>query len=107
MISWTKLFDMVRNKNTLQEKILKIVSSPLTKNGLYLALLGAAFKFGTFYKESIMIREEAKQECDFNEKLYHFQSENLTLQDKCNQLKQDIKELNFQIKHNNEKRKKE
>lgn len=99
-----KLISMVRNRNTLKDKMLKIASSPLTRNGLYLALLGGAFTFGMYYQESKMIRDEVHQERILNEKLYHCLSENLSLQDKCNQLKQEIKELNFQIKLNNDKK---
>lgn len=68
------------------------------KLGISGAFIVGVFAFGRYYQESIMIRNEAQRECIFNEKLYHYQRENLTLQDKCNQLKQEIKELNFQIR---------
>lgn len=95
---------MVRNKNTLSEKLLTALTTPVAKIGILVSIATGGFTFGKYYQESIMIRNEAQQERIFNEKLYHYQSENLMLQDKCNQLRQEIKELNFQIKQNNGKR---
>lgn len=99
-----KIINMVRNKNTLSEKILMAFTSFWAKLGISGAFIVGVFAFGRYYQERIMIRNEAQRECIFNEKLYHYQRENLTLQDKCNQLKQEIKELNFQIRQNNGKR---
>lgn len=49
-----------------------------------------------------MIRENTKQERDFNEMIFQFQKENLSIQEKCNHLQQEVKELNFKINKQNE-----
>ena len=91
-------------KKTTAEKIISVFTGFWAKAGITLGFIAGVFWFGRYYQESIMIRESAKQERSFNEVLYQYQKENLALQDKCNCLKQEIKELNFQIEQNNGKK---
>lgn len=94
---------MGKVKKLTADKIISVFTSFWAKAGITLGFIAGVFWFGRYYQESIMIRESAKQERFFNEALYQCQKENLTLQDKCNHLKQEIEELNFQIKQNNGK----
>jgi hypothetical protein len=73
-----------------------------TQTTIALAVLGGAFKLGMYYQETKMIREENKADALENEKLYLLRKEIIDLKGECNQLKLENKELNFQIKHNNE-----
>ena len=77
-------------------------SSFWAKAGITLGFIAGVFWFGRYYQESIMIRENTRQERDFNEMIFQYQKENLSLQEKCNHLQQEVKELNFKINKQNE-----
>ncbi|MEE1317254.1 MAG: hypothetical protein U0K35_08515 [Prevotella sp.] len=93
---------MSKKKETLSEKIIMAFSSFWAKAGITTGFIAGVFWFGRYYQESIMIRENTKQERDFNEMIFQFQKENLSLQEKCNHLQQEVKELNFKINKQNE-----
>ena len=93
---------MSKKKETRSEKIIMAFSSFWAKAGITLGLIAGVFWFGRHYQESIMIRENTRQERDFNEMIFQYQKENLSLQEKCNHLQQEVKELNFKINKQNE-----
>ena len=93
---------MSKKKETLSEKIIIAFSSFWVKAGITAGLIAGVFWFGRYYQESIMIRENTKQERDFNKMIFQFQKENLSLQEKCNHLQQEVKELNFKLNKQNE-----
>ena len=56
------IINMVRNKNTLSEKILMAFTSFWAKLGISGAFIVGVFAFGRYYQESIMIRNYAPRQ---------------------------------------------
>lgn len=90
---------MSRRNIPFKERILNIIESKWTKVGVYSAIAGAGYWFGTYRQENICIRNEAKTISDNNEKFYQLQQENLKIQNECNSLKLEVKELTYQLKN--------
>lgn len=82
---------------------------------IFSILIGGGFKFGMYYQQSRMERNETIMIRDYtnqyqeklvekNNQIYQCQKENLALQDTCIRLRQEIRELTFYINRKDAKK---